>query len=74
MTARMQQRTKSYQARSLVLVLGALMLGLLSACSEVRTEIVTNKQSAADSASRTYGTIDGTSQRSVWNVNYKQLN
>ena len=44
--------------RGIWLSAGFLCLGLMTACSEVRNEVVANKQSTSESQSKKFGTID----------------
>ena len=62
--------------RGIWLSAGFLCLGLMTACSEVRNEVVANKQSTSESQSKKFGTIDGATKadRSLWNLSYKQNN
>ncbi len=66
--------------RGIWLSVGFLCLGFMTACSdvrsEVRNEVVANKQSTSESKSKKFGTIDGATKadRSLWNLSYKQDN
>lgn len=66
-------KTKSLKPREILLCIGFLSLGL-TACTDIKTEVVANKQSTSDTLSKKYGSIDGATKadRSLWNLSYKQ--
>lgn len=70
---KMLRNEKPSRARGLLLVAGFLCLGLLSACSNVQREVISNKQASAEARSRTYGRTEGSpsNDRSLWNINYQ---
>ncbi len=70
-----KRREIQIPARSVLLIAGSLCLGLLSACSGVRTEIVSSKQATAEQREKMYGqNSDSRSDSSLWNISYKQVN
>ena len=69
------RREKLGPARSLLIVAGFLCLGLLSACSGVRSEIIQSKQASSESREKIYGqNSDSRSNGSLWSIDYKQVN
>ena len=60
--------------RGAILVAGFLCLGFMTACSDVKNEVIANKQATTESLSKKYGPIDGATKadRSLWNISYKQ--
>ena len=62
--------------RGILLAVGFLSLGFLTACSDVKTEVTANKQATSEMLAKKYGPIDGAvkADRSLWNLSYKQTN
>jgi hypothetical protein len=58
--------------RGVLLIVGSLSLGLLSACSNVKTEIVASKTEAASSLTRQY--VGHASRNSLWSIEYQSKN
>lgn len=59
---------------SFILVAAFLGLGFLTACSDVQTEVVANKQATAEKVARSYGPIDGATRadHSLWSLSRKE--
>lgn len=53
-----------------VIIISFLSLGFLSACSDLKKEVVSNKEATSEARVRTYSGIRA--EQSLWNVGYRQ--
>jgi hypothetical protein len=58
--------------RGFLLLVGSLGLGLLSACSNVKSEVVASKTEASSSLTRQY--VGHASRNSLWSIEYQSKN
>lgn len=58
--------------RGVLLIVGSLSLGLLSACSNVKSEVVASKTEASSSLTRQY--VGHASRNSLWSIEHQSKN
>jgi hypothetical protein len=67
---------RKHRSRKLnVLMLVAfLSLGFLSACSDLQTQVVANKQTQSEAVARTYGSLDAVQagKGSIWSIDRRE--
>ncbi len=71
-SARTSLISEKKPVRTLLLIVGSLSLGLLSACSNVKTEVVQGKMEASSQLTRQY--VGHASRNSLWSIERQSQN
>jgi hypothetical protein len=66
-----RSNASQFRFRNLLLVMGFLSLGYLTACSNVQNEVIANKQATAAARAKEFTTATTTNaDQSLWNMSY----